>query len=129
MLFWRLLVDTAINRVVRLTLQPRRLSYFLSLFPNLDDIEILRNSVYIPYTAVPDTELIPFSAPKLSGKVTLSGFSCVETWTHLIASCGGLRFRHMELRVNATCAPVLLEACAKTLETLRFNVADGTFGK
>ena len=48
----------------------------------------------------------------------------VETWTSLIASCGGLRFRYMDLWIVGGCAPVLLEACAKTLETLRFHVAD-----
>jgi len=39
---------------------------------------------------------------------------------HLIASCGGLRFRHIGFCGSESCAPVLLEACGETLVTLRF---------
>jgi hypothetical protein len=82
---------------------PRQLSHFLSLFSNLDKIEIR----WI-ITNVPDTELVPFSAPKLRGLLTLYEFYWVETWTGLITSCDGLRFRHMHLRGSANCVPVLL---------------------
>ncbi|KAF9643227.1 hypothetical protein BDM02DRAFT_1691974 [Thelephora ganbajun] len=102
---------------------PRQLSYFLSLFPNLDDIEIRQFST--PNVFISDAELVPFSAPKLRGRLTLYDFCRVETWTYLIAACGGLRFRYMDLRKVADCAPILLEACTKTLETLRFYVTDG----
>ena len=99
---------------------PQQLSHFLSSFSNLDDIE-LRCSV--TFYARP-TKLVPFSspAPKLRGRLALYGFHWVETWNHLIASCGGLWFRHIDLREEASCAPILFEACAETLETLRFNV-------
>jgi len=106
---------------------PLQLSYFLSLFPNLEDIEIERTTV--PKATITDTDLVPFSAPKLRGRLALYDFGWAETWTHLITSCDGLRFRHMDLRGSITCAPILLEACAGTLETLRFNVADGPVGK
>lgn len=109
---------------------PQQLSHFLSFFPNLDDIEIWWIITEVPNATAPDTEPVPFSPPKLQGQLTLCGFRWVETWTQLIASCGGLRFRYMHLRDVAGCAPVLLEACAKTLETLRFNATDsGTTGK
>jgi len=105
---------------------PRQLSYFLSLFPNLDDIDIDQTDAHVPNPTIPDTELVLFSAPKLQGRLTLRDFRWVEPWTHLTSSCGDLRFRHMDLREVGGCAPVLLEACAETLETLRFNTRDGS---
>ena len=107
---------------------PQQLSRFLSLFPNLDDIEI-EGYRYIPGGAIPVTELVPFSASKLRGRLVLHDFPRAETWTDLITSRGGLRFRYMDLCGSANCAPVLFEACAKTLDTLRFSVIDGSFGE
>ena len=100
---------------------PRQLSHFLSLFPNLDDVEIWNHGTSPPNDSIFDTQ--PISTPKLRGRLTLLDFCWVKTWTYLIVSCG-LRFRHMDLRESANCAPVLLEACAETLETLRFNATD-----
>jgi len=49
---------------------PRQLSHFLSLFPNLDNVEIWRISTDVPNPAViPDAELALFSTPKLGGGV------------------------------------------------------------
>ena len=106
---------------------PRQLSYFLSFFSNLDDIELQHSTTF---HTVP-TKLEPFStpAPKLRGRLALYDFPWVGAWTHLIASCGGLRLRHMDLREDASCAPVLFEACSETLETLRFNVPDAPDSK
>jgi len=99
---------------------PQQLSHFLSFFSNLDDVEL---RCTVAFYAAP-TKLVPFStpAPKLRGRLALYDFHWVETWGHLIATCSGLRFRHMDLREDASCAPILFEACAETLETLRFNV-------
>lgn len=108
---------------------PRHLSHFLSLFSNLDDIEIQGMFTPVPHTTVPDTELVPFSAPKLRGRLVLRRISCVEAWTRLISSCGGLRFRHMGLDESPTCAPLLLDACAKSLEILRFDANDGSLSE
>ena len=103
---------------------PRQLSHFLSLFSNLDDILISRDYDLSPPTGdFPDTELVPFSAPKLRGCLALYG-GWVETWTDLITSCEGLRFRYMDLGNSTSCAPVLLKACAENLETLRFATND-----
>ena len=76
-------------------------------------------------------ELVPFlkPAPVLQGRLVLYTFSQAKAWTQIIASCGGLRFHHIDLYKAARSAPVLLEACARTLETLRFNPADGRYGK
>lgn len=102
---------------------PRQLSHILSLFPNLDDVEICRVSIHAPGTTIHDSELVPSSAPKFRGRLALYGFGWAETWTNLISSCGGIRFRHMDLRGSASCVPVLLEACAETLETLQLYSA------
>ena len=105
---------------------PRQLSHFLSLFSNLDDISIRGTLDFIP--TAPDTGLVPFSAPKLRGRLVLHRFKWDEVWTHL-AKSGGLRFRHMDLRWSGGCAPALFEACAETLETLRFRLETGTPSK
>jgi len=106
---------------------PQQPSHFLSLFSNLDDIELYDSLIF---NAEPEN-LVPFStpAPKLRGRLALYGPHRVKTWAYLNALCGGLQFRHIDLRKATSSAPVLLEACAKTLETLRFNVADGTYSK
>jgi len=106
---------------------PRQLSYFLSLFTNLDDINIRNTSEYTFPTTIPDTELVPFSQPKLRGKLLLHKFSWADTWTHLITWCGGLRFHYMSLRRSGSCIPLLLEACSESLETLRINTMDSEF--
>ena len=50
---------------------PRELSYFLSLFSNLDDIEIryLFSPSLLLNPPIPDTELVPISAQKLRGQL------------------------------------------------------------
>ena len=101
---------------------PQQLSYFLSLFSNLDNICI--SLLVLLNTSTPSPELAPFSAPTLRGTLLLSSFRPVETWTYMIAVCGGLRFRHVELHKVGSCAPIILEACAETLETLRLYLAD-----
>ena len=76
-------------------------------------------------------QLVPFSTPPpvLQGKLVLYNFRQVEDWTQIVASCGGLWFHYIELHKAACSAPVLLEACAKTLETLQFTTANGTYSK
>ena len=100
---------------------PQQLSHFLSLFSNLDDVGIRNAQAYASNPIGPDVELVQFSTPKLQGRLALYGSPSVEIWSHVIASCGGIRFRHMDLRMSAGCAPILFNACADTLETLRFG--------
>jgi hypothetical protein len=102
----------------------QQLSYFLSLFPNLDDLDI----EWFPPSSVPihTMEFVPFSTPKLRGRLTLRDFRSMETCTYLIAGCEGLRFQYMDLRNVGGCAPILLKACAETLETLRVDTAEDT---
>ena len=101
---------------------PRQLSHFLSLFSNLDDIDIHLVNTNVPRITVPDAELVPISAPKLRGRLTLHHFYWPETWTDLIHSCGGLRFNYIHLYGATGCTPMLLEACAETVNTIRFHV-------
>jgi hypothetical protein len=107
---------------------PRQLSHFLSLFPNLDNIKIYR-SARLSSKTIPDTELVPFSTPTLRGRLVVCEFDSVETWTNLITAGGGLRFHYMDLWEVGGCAPVLFEACAETLDTLRFSAADAPVGE
>ena len=107
---------------------PQQLSHFLSLFPNLDDIAIWEFSKRAPNVTIPDADLVPFSTPRLRGRLLLRGSDSVGTWTRLTASGGGLQFHYMDLWSVGRCAPVLFEACANTLETLRFYAIDPLFG-
>jgi hypothetical protein len=108
---------------------PQQLSHFLSLFPNLDDIMIWHTHTLPPSTAIPDTKLVPFSTPRLRGRLVLYYFDSVEIWTPLIAPGGGLRFRFMDLCRIRDSVPVLFEACAETLETLRFCTTGSSIGE
>ena len=101
---------------------PRQLSYFLSLFSNLDSIGIWNTRTpKLITTTIPEIELAPLFALKLRGRLALRTFGWTETWEHLITSNSDLRFCHMDLYKSASCAPILFEACAETLDTLRFG--------
>jgi len=100
---------------------PQQLSHFLSLFSNLDDVGIRNAQTYASNPIGPDVELVRFSTPKLRGRLALYGSPSVEIWTDIVTSCGGIRFRHMDLRMSTGCAPILFNGCADTLETLRFG--------
>jgi len=96
---------------------PRQLSHFFSLFPNLDDIEV---RCFAHRFEFPAGTLLPVSTPKLQGQLVLSLSPSVETW-ELLAASGGLRFCSIHLYPVSKCAPVLLAACAETLEILRIE--------
>ena len=113
---------------VRPLCTPQQLSHFLSLFPNLDNIMIWETPTYPPDATIPVPELLPFSTPRLQGCLMLDDFDSVEICTRLIALGSGLRFRHMDLYGTGDCAPVLFEACAETLETLRIYAVDRSVG-
>ena len=107
---------------------PRQLSYFLSFFLNLDDIRVMGESRHQPFVTS-DTELVPFSAQGLQGKLTLYKYRWAKNWMQLMTSRGGMRFRRMHLYKVGTCAPFLFEACAETLETLRIYLTDVSVGR
>jgi len=112
---------------------PRQLSHFLSLFSNLDNVGIRNTHKDVSNTSpsnatAHNTGLVPFSAPRLGGRLALYNSPWVGTWAHL-ALFGGLRFRHMDLRGSTSCAPVLFKACAETLESLRLTAEDCALSK
>ena len=102
---------------------PRQLSHFLSFFSTLDDVKIC-GPIYVPNNTIPDAELVP-STQRLRGRLVLRSFGSVEAWTRLITSGGALQFHYMDLYRVRGCTPVLFEACAETLESLRFYTTDG----
>ena len=108
---------------------PRQLSRFLCLFPNLDNITIWRALRPPPDAIISDTEPVPFSRPRLGGRLVVRDFNLVETWAPLIALCGDLQFRCVDLCRVGGCAPILFEACAETLETLRLHATDSQNGE
>ena len=125
MLFRPFFSNAAIHRVLEANLYPSTTIIFPLPFSNMDNISIWSNPTLPPNTTVPDRELVPFSIPRLRGGLMLREFDSVETWTSLITSCGGLRFRYMDLWKVGGCASVLFEACAETLETLGLYAAGG----
>ena len=109
---------------------PRQLSFFLSLFSNLDDIEIWWNSHLRPCkpnTTPPTIPVLP--AQNLRGQLKLYSFRRFDGWVDLMTSFRGQQFRYIELSKVGSYAPVLLEACAETLETLRFYPRCGRVGR
>jgi hypothetical protein len=101
---------------------PKQLGYFLSLFQSLDDVDVRQPSVSNAHTF--NGQLVPFSSPRLRGRLTVYKSRSIDTWTYLMATCRGLRFRHMDLYETSDAAPILLEACAGTLESFRFYATD-----
>lgn len=92
---------------------PQYLSYFLSLFPNLEDIHIRDLS-----TLGRNAELVSLPAPKFRGQSTLQKYLSTEAWTYLIYFCG-VPFHHVVLRNVGACAIILFGTRSETLETLR----------
>jgi len=94
----------------------RQLLDFFRLFPKLDDIIILD---YHPgaqaYEAL-DTQLVPIKGG-LRGQLILTSFSDVWLLKDMIVAFGGMRFTSMELQ-DVQGIPLLLEACADTLESV-----------
>jgi hypothetical protein len=113
---------------------PRQLSHFLSPFPNLDDVKIWRACTRLENSTIPDAELVPFSMPKLRGRLVLHDFGSVETWIHLIASGSDLRFHYMDLCNAGGCAPVLFGASNRSVSRVsahasQFSATDSSDGE
>ena len=90
---------------------------FISLFTNLDDISI---RYFLPLTTVPDVLPPIFTTPKPQGKLVLVSSESVGTW-ELLAALGSLQFRSIQVSGVPKSVPVLLAACAETLETFRIE--------
>jgi hypothetical protein len=107
----------------------RQILFFIGLFQHLEDLkfaEALPNFVGEPLELVEeppdDLTLFPSFNPPLRGWLRLD-FAPVSILEDMIDLFGGIRFRRMDL-YSVRGAQVLLNACAETLEILRFSVHD-----
>jgi len=101
----------------------RQILYFISLFPNLQDLKLQYRFPSDEQESPVDTTLVPLSTPPLRGRLILTCFTRENLVKEMIAFFGGLRFRNMDL-FRVKCARLLLDACADTLETLRVYPTD-----
>jgi len=96
----------------------RQIIYFIGLFQHLEDLELIHDMLGSQGEPVDDLALFPPFAPPLRGWLTLTHFRRVGLLKDMIDLFGGFRFRWMGL-FDADGVPLLLNACAKTLRTLR----------
>jgi hypothetical protein len=101
----------------------RQILYLIGLFPNLQDLKLHYRLPWDEQESTDDASLVPLSSPPLRGWLTLICFPKENLVKDMIAVFGGLRFRHMDL-FRVTCVPLLLDACAESLETLRLYPTD-----
>ena len=101
----------------------RQILYFIGLFPNLQDFKLHYPSPTDEEEGTADAELVPLSIPPLRGRLTLTCLTSENLVKDMITFFGGLRFRYMDL-FRVKCVPLLLDACAETLETLRLYPTD-----
>jgi hypothetical protein len=97
----------------------RQILYFIGLFPNLQDLKLLYPFIWDEQESSADAALGPLSIPPLRGRLTLRCFTRERLIEEMISHFGGLRFRQMDL-FGVKSVQLLLDACAETLETLRF---------
>ena len=130
-LFRETLPNRTIYRIALANVYPPATVIFLSLFSNLDDIEVWWDDSEFPLdqpnTTPPATFIPPARKPR--GRLILHEFQNFDGWKDLIVSCGGLQFRYIELYKVGSCAPILSEASAETLETFRFYFDRDPVGK
>ena len=97
----------------------RDLLSFIGLFPNLDNLTLTHNRTD---ENMPGHSAVPRSAPSMRGCLTLRASDEESFLRDLSQSCGGLRFRSVDL-VGERGARFLLDACAETLETWRVTTS------
>jgi len=101
----------------------RQILYFIGLFSNLQDLEISYTSPKEEREGMSGTNLVPLSVPPLCGRLILKNFTKERLVKDMITFFGGLHFRYMDL-FRVKCVPLLLGACADTLEGLRLYPTD-----
>lgn len=99
----------------------RQIIYFIGLLEHLEDLKLLHDEVASP--AVGEADAHSALRPPLRGQLIMTYFTRVGVLKDMINLFGGIRLRHMDLsNVNGT--RLLLNACAKTMETLRLYPTD-----
>ena len=101
----------------------REILYFIGLFRNLQDLELIYSSSSHLERPAGDPALIPVFVPPLRGWLGLERFNVVGFLKDMIDLFGGIRFRWMRLYEVYGMQP-LLNACAKTLVSVVFNPTD-----
>ena len=101
----------------------RQIIFFIGLFQHLEDLKLL-NGTSVSWESEPadDPMLLPLFAPPLRGRLVMTRFGA-GFLREMIDLLGGVGFRNMALSyVDET--QLLLNTCAKTLETLRLYPTD-----
>ena len=101
----------------------RQIVFFIGLFQHLDDFKLLDEYVEFQEEPTDDLTLVPRFTPPLRGRLKLGCFTRVGILEDMITVFRGVRFRYVDL-FDADGARLLLDACAKTLETLRLHPYD-----
>jgi len=96
----------------------RQILYFVGLFQHLEDLKLTYDQLGFHEGLTDNFELIPPSVPPLRGRLTIRNLALVQLLKDMINLFGGVRFHHMDL-CNVDGMRLLLDASAKTLETLR----------
>jgi hypothetical protein len=101
----------------------RQIVYFIGLFQRLEDLKLLYIRADSQEEPADDLTLIPPFVPPLRGSLMVVRFTRVGLLKDMIDLFGGIRFRHMNL-FNVDGMRLLLDACAKTLETVMLYPTD-----
>ena len=103
----------------------RQILYFVGSFQHLEDLELLFEctSYLLRREQKNDLTLVPPFAPPLRGRLMVTFLKEVGLLKEMIELFWGIRFRHMDL-FYVDGMSLLLDACAETLETLRFYLTD-----
>jgi len=101
----------------------RQIIHFIGLFQHLQDLELTYDKAKSEEEPVDDLTLIPSFVPPLRGWLTIRCFTRVGLLKDMIDLFGGIQFRYMYL-FNVEGMPLLLDACAKTLEMVVLDPAD-----
>jgi len=101
----------------------RELTFFIGLFQHLQDLKLFFVWSAYPEAPVGDLKLIPPFIPPLQGLLMVRGSMGVGLFRDMIDLFEGLRFRHMDL-LGVGGMRFLLDACAKTLESLVLDPSD-----
>jgi hypothetical protein len=102
----------------------RQILYFIGLFEHLEDLTLIAGIFDLGEDEqADDLTLVPPFAPPLRGRLVIHSFAMMGFLEDMIRLFMGIRFRYMDL-INVEETPLLLGACAGTLETLRLYMGD-----
>ena len=102
----------------------RQILYFIGMFQHLEDLGLLYDRGRFQNGPENDPTLIPPFAPPLRGGLTVTCLTGVDLLKDMIDLFGGIRFRCMNL-LGVGGIRLLLDACARTLETVMLYPTDG----